>query len=266
MDLTLLVKSIVLGLVEGLTEFLPVSSTGHLIITGDLLRYTGEEAKTFNISIQLGAILAVCWYYRDRLRTVVRGLPHRPESRRFVLNLALGILPAAGLGVLLHGLIKAHLFTPIIVAIALIAGGFIILVVERRQRTPRINEIDEIRWSDALKLGCAQAVSLIPGTSRSGATIIGGMIFGLSRRAATEFSFFLAIPIMFLATGFDLLRSWQHLTPEHFSFFAIGFITAFLSALAAIKGLLLYVAHHDFRLFAYYRIVFGSIVLWYYWP
>ena len=266
MDFLLFIKSVILGLVEGLTEFLPVSSTGHLIIAGDLLAYTGEKAKTFEVSIQLGAILAVCWYYRVRLLGVVKGLPHQVEAQRFVVNLAIGLMPAAALGFLLHSYIKAFLFTPIVVAVALILGGVVILLVERHERTPRIHEVDEIRWRDALKLGCAQAVSLIPGTSRSGATIIGGMLFGLSRQAATEFSFFLAIPTMFLATGYDLVKSWQYLAADDLGFFTIGFITAFLSALVAIKGLLYYVAHHDFRFFAYYRIIFGTLVLIYFWP
>jgi undecaprenyl-diphosphatase len=264
MDLLSLLQSVLLGVVEGLTEFLPISSTGHLIITGDLLNYTGEQAKTFEIVIQLGAILAVCWHYRERLGRVLSGLGRDPGALRFVINLVVGVIPSAIFGLLLHKLIKAHLFNPVVVAVALIVGGLIIFVVERGERTPRITDVDQMGWQDALKLGCAQVFSLIPGTSRSGATIIGGMLFGLSRQAATEFSFFLAIPTMFLATGYDVYKSWHSLANPDLLFFVVGFITAFFSALLAIKGLIRYVAHHDFRLFAWYRVVFGSIALFYF--
>jgi undecaprenyl-diphosphatase len=264
MDIFALLQSVILGLVEGLTEFLPISSTGHLIIVGDLLSYTGEQAKTFEICIQLGAILAVCWFYRVRLFRVVTGFTSQASARRFVFNLIVGVLPAAVFGLLLHKLIKAHLFNPVVVAIAFIVGGFIILLVERRERQPRITNVDEMDWRDALKLGFAQVFALIPGTSRSGATIIGGLLSGLSRQAATEFSFFLAIPTMFMATGYDVYKSWQYLADADLAFFAVGFITAFFSALLAIKALLHYVAHHDFRVFAYYRIIFGVIVLYYF--
>jgi undecaprenyl-diphosphatase len=264
MDLLSLLQSVLLGVVEGLTEFLPISSTGHLIITGDLLNYTGEQAKTFEIVIQLGAILAVCWHYRERLGRVVSGLGREPKALRFVINLVVGVIPSAIFGLLLHKLIKAHLFNPVVVAVALIVGGLIIFVVERGERTPRITDVDQMGWQDALKLGCAQVFSLIPGTSRSGATIIGGLLFGLSRQAATEFSFFLAIPTMFLATGYDVYKSWHSLANPDLLFFVVGFITAFFSALLAIKGLIRYVAHHDFRLFAWYRVVFGSIALFYF--
>ncbi|MBV5318827.1 MAG: undecaprenyl-diphosphate phosphatase [Desulfobulbaceae bacterium] len=264
MDLSALIQSVILGLAEGLTEFLPISSTGHLIMAGDLLAYTGEQAKTFEICIQLGAILAVCWFYRTRLTGVVTHLSSQASARRFVGNLIVGVLPSAIFGLLLHRLIKAHLFNSVVVAIAMIVGGFIILLVERRERQPRITEVDEMDWRDALKLGLAQVFSLIPGTSRSGATIIGGMLSGLSRKAATEFSFFLAIPTMFMATGYDVYKSWQHLAATDLGFFTVGFVTAFFSALLAIKALLRYVAHHDFRVFAYYRIVFGTIALVYF--
>ena len=266
MDSFALLQSVLLGLVEGLTEFLPISSTGHLIIAGDLLAYTGEQAKTFEVCIQLGAILAVCWHYRQRLAGVVTTLGSEARSRRFVANLVIAVLPSALCGLLLHGLIKAHLFNPVVVAVALIVGGLVIFLVERRQRAPRITEVDDMDWRDALKLGVAQVFSLIPGTSRSGATIIGGLLTGLSRKAATEFSFFLAIPTMFLATGFDLFMSRDHLSASDLPFFAVGFVTAFFSALLAIKGLLHYVARHDFRAFAWYRIVFGLIALVYFYP
>jgi len=264
MEFFALIQSVVLGVVEGLTEFLPISSTGHLIIAGDLLTYTGEQAKTFEICIQLGAILAVCWLYRQRLLGVVTGLTRDAGARQFVVNLIVGVLPSAVFGLLLHKLIKAHLFNPVVVAVAMVVGGLIIFLVERRERQPRITEVDQMSWQDALKLGLAQVFSLIPGTSRSGATIIGGMLFGLSRRAATEFSFFLAIPTMFLATGYDVYKSWQTLAHQDLSFFAVGFATAFFSALVAIKGLIRYVAHHDFKIFAWYRVVFGALALFYF--
>lgn len=264
MGIIALMQSVVLGVVEGLTEFLPISSTGHLIIAGDLLAYTGEQAKTFEICIQLGAILAVCWLYRQRLLRVVTGLSHDAGAQRFVVNLIVGVFPSAVFGLLLHKLIKAYLFNSVVVAIALIVGGLIIFLVERRERQPRITEVDQMRWSDALKLGLAQVFSLIPGTSRSGATIIGGMLFGLSRQAATEFSFFLAIPTMFLATGYDVYKSWHTLAQPDLAFFAVGFVTAFFSALLAIKGLIRYVAHHNFKIFAWYRVVFGTLALIYF--
>lgn len=264
MDLLAFIQSFLLGVVEGLTEFLPISSTGHLIIAGELLNYTGDKAKTFEICIQLGAILAVCWLYRERLMRVVTGLTRETGAQRFALNLVIGVLPSAIFGLLLHGLIKAHLFNPVVVAVALIVGGLIIFLVERKERTPRITDVDQMHWTDALKLGMFQVFSLIPGTSRSGATIIGGLLTGLSRKAATEFSFFLAIPTMFLATGYDVYKSWHTLAQEDMLFFAVGFVTAFFSALVAIKGLIRYVAHHDFKVFAWYRVVFGTIALVYF--
>ena len=202
-----LLVALLLGIVEGLTEFLPISSTGHLIVAGSLLGYTGEQAKVFEIVIQAGAILAVCWEFRARLVAVARGLFRDPRANRFVVNLAIAFLPAALLGLLFGSYIKASLFAPVPVAIAFVAGAFVILWAERRQRarpdTVRIDDVDAMRWTDALKVGCAQAFALIPGTSRSGATIIGGMLFGLSRRAATEFSFFLAIPTLLAACVYE---------------------------------------------------------------
>jgi undecaprenyl-diphosphatase len=264
MDIFTLIQSVLLGVVEGLTEFLPISSTGHLIIAGDLLAYTGEQAKTFEICIQLGAILAVCWLYRQRLLRVVSGLTNDAGAQRFAVNLIVGVLPSAIFGLLLHKLIKAHLFNSVVVAIAMVVGGFIILLVEKKERQPRITEVDQMGWTDALKLGLAQVFALIPGTSRSGATIIGGLLCGLSRPAATEFSFFLAIPTMFLATGYDVFKSWHALAQQDLAFFAVGFVTAFFSALLAIKALIRYVAHHNFKIFAWYRIIFGSIALIYF--
>jgi undecaprenyl-diphosphatase len=260
-----LLVAAILGLVEGLTEFLPVSSTGHLIVAGSLLNFTGERAKLFEIVIQAGAIVAVCWEYRARLFAVARGLPRERAAQRFVLNLLIAFLPAALLGLAFAGAIKARLFAPVPVAAAFIAGALVILWAERRQRarpdSVRIRSVDELSWTDALKIGCAQAFALIPGTSRSGATIIGGMLFGLSRQAATEFSFFLAIPTLFAATGYDLVKNRHLLSTGDLSMIAVGFAVAFVSAFFTIRALLRYVAHHDFVPFAWYRIAFGLVIL-----
>ena len=260
-----LLVAAILGLVEGLTEFLPVSSTGHLIVAGSLLNFTGERAKLFEIVIQAGAIVAVCWEYRARLFAVARGLLHERAAQRFVLNLLIAFLPAAVLGLAFAGAIKARLFAPVPVAGAFIAGALVILWAERRQRTRpdsvRIRSVDELSWTDALKIGLAQAFALIPGTSRSGATIIGGMLFGLSRQAATEFSFFLAIPTLFAATGYDLVKNRHLLSTGDLSMIAVGFAVAFVSAFFTIRALLRYVAHHDFVPFAWYRIAFGLVIL-----
>ena len=261
MDYPLLLKALILGIVEGLTEFLPISSTGHLIILGDLLGYTDESSKVFKIVIQLGAILAVCWDYRARLTKLVAGLPRDAGEQRFAALLLIGFLPAAILGVMFHSTIKALLFNPITVATALIIGGLIILYVEKRAYHPRIHSVDEMRWPDALKVGLAQALAMIPGTSRSGATIMGGLIFGLSRKAATEFSFFLAIPTMFAATVYDLYKNWALLRMEDLPVFAVGFVAAFISAMWAVKSFMRYISNHTFVVFAWYRIVFGVIVL-----
>lgn len=265
MDLLLHFNALILGVVEGLTEFLPISSTGHLIIVGDLLSFNDEKGKVFEVVIQLGAILAVCWEYRAKMGEVLGGLLRDRAARRFVLNLFVAFLPAAILGLIFHQAIKAYLFNPLTVAAALVAGGVAIILIERWVREPRIHSVDDMVWSDALKVGLAQAFSLIPGTSRAGATIMGGMIFGLSRRTATEFSFFLAVPLMFAATFFDLYQSRELLSASDLSSFAVGFITAFVSALLAVKGLLRYIAHHNFVAFAWYRILLGGIVLLYFW-
>jgi len=260
-----LLVAAILGLVEGLTEFLPVSSTGHLIVAGSLLNFTGERAKLFEIVIQAGAIVAVCWEYRARLFAVARGLPRERAAQRFVLNLLIAFLPAAVLGLAFASAIKARLFAPVPVAGAFIAGALVILWAERRQRarpdSVRIRSVDELSWPDALKIGFAQAFALIPGTSRSGATIIGGMLFGLSRQAATEFSFFLAIPTLFAATGYDLFKNRDLLSGGGLSMIAVGFVVAFVSAFFTIRALLRYVAHHDFVPFAWYRIAFGLVIL-----
>jgi undecaprenyl-diphosphatase len=261
MDLALYLKAAILGVVEGLTEFLPISSTGHLIIAGQLLGFHGEQAKVFIITIQLAAILAVCWEYRARLTLVLTGLRADPVAQRFALNLAIGLMPAAVLGLLFLDAIKSALFAPIPVAAALVTGGVLILWAERRRHVIRVQEVDDMRWQDALKVGFAQALALIPGTSRSGATIIGGLFFGLSRKAATEFSFFLAIPTMFAAVGYELFRSRDLLRYEDIGVFAVGFAASFCGAFFAVRGLLRYISRHDFSLFAYYRIAFGLVVL-----
>jgi len=263
-DANLLVAAI-LGVVEGLTEFLPVSSTGHLIVAGSLLGYTGEKAKLFEIVIQAGAILAVCWEYRAKLFAVAAGIFRDRGAQRFVLNLFVAFLPAAILGLAFGSAIKAKLFAPAPVAAAFIVGAIVIFWVERRQRRnpreARIDQIDDMRWPDALKIGIAQAFALIPGTSRSGATIIGGMLFGLSRTAATEFSFFLAIPTLLAATGYEFVRNRHLLAGGDLTMVAVGFVTAFVSAFFVVRALLRYVAHHDFVPFAWYRIAFGLVIL-----
>ena len=265
LDQPTLITAALLGVVEGLTEFLPVSSTGHLIVAGSLLGYNGEQAKTFEIVIQAGAILAVCWEFRAKLIAVLRGLATDPAARRFALNLVVAFIPAAVLGLAFNKAIKAHLFAPIPVACAFVVGAFFILWAERRQRlrpnTVRVATIDEMRWTDALKIGCAQALALIPGTSRSGATIIGGMLFGLSRVAATEFSFFLAIPTLLAATAYSLYKDSSLLAGHSLPAFGVGFATAFVSAFICVRWLIRYVAHHDFVPFAWYRIAFGAVIL-----
>lgn len=266
MDIILILKTVIMGLVEGATEFLPVSSTGHLIITGDLLGFlTKEKRDVFEIVIQLGAILAVVWQYREKFTHVAANL-NESKSQQFVLNLFIAFLPLAILGLAFHHQIKALLFNPKSVAIALIVGGFIILWVEKRlPNKANIISVDDMNWKHALKVGFAQAIALIPGASRAGATIIGGMLFGLSRTVATEFSFFLAVPVMFAATAYDLLKSRDLLAVNDLMIFFVGFVTAFIAALAVIKILIRFVQNNDFTVFAWYRIVFGAIVLWYYW-
>ena len=265
LDQPTLLTALLLGIVEGLTEFLPVSSTGHLIVAGSLLGYTGDQAKMFEIVIQAGAILAVCWEYRVRLAGVARGLFTDPAARRFAVNLLVAFLPAAALGLAFNPAIKARLFAPVPVALAFVAGALVILWAERRQRarpeTVRVTSVDAMRWTDALLVGCAQAVALVPGTSRSGATIIGGMLFGLSRVAATEFSFFLAIPTLFAATGYSLWKDATLLSAEALPALGAGFAAAFVSAFACVRWLIRYVSHHDFVPFAWYRIAFGALIL-----
>ena len=260
----LLFEAILLGIVEGLTEFLPVSSTGHLIIIGDLLKFTSEQAKTFEIFIQLGSVLGVVWLYRHKLVDVATRL-NEPRAQRFVLNVFIAFLPAAFFGLLLHKYIKEHLFNPFTVAAALIVGGVVILIIERMKQKVRVTTVDDMSLTDALKVGLAQTLAMFPGVSRSGSTIMGGLLTGLSRTTATEFSFFLAMPTMLAATVYDLYKSWGLLRPEDFTMLAVGFVTAFITALIVVKLFLAYVARHDFTVFAIYRIIFGCVVLAYYW-
>lgn len=264
MDLTLALKALIMGIVEGLTEFLPISSTGHLILTASLLDFTGAKVKVFEIAIQGGAMLAVVWEYRARIAAVLGGLGSDRKAQRFALNVLIGFLPAAVLGLLFNKSITAVLFHPVPVALAFILGGFVILGVERanRNRGPaRIETVDDMTPLDALKVGLAQAFALIPGTSRSGATIIGGMMFGLSRRAATEFSFFLAIPTLFGAGIYSVVKQRELLSLADLPMFGVGAAAAFFSAFLCVRWLLRYISTHDFTFFAWYRIVFGIVVI-----
>jgi undecaprenyl-diphosphatase len=261
MDLTLALKALILGIVEGLTEFLPISSTGHLILASDLLGFNDEKGRVFDIVIQTGAMLAVVWHYRVRFAGVLGGLFADAKAQRFAVNVIIAFIPAAVLGLLFGKYIKAALFKPVPVAIAFIVGGFVILWAERRQHTARVQEVDDMTWLDALKVGFAQSFALIPGTSRSGATIIGGLLFGLSRKAATEFSFFLAVPTLVAAGMYDLYKNRALLDVHDAGTFAIGMVTSFVAAFLCIRWLLRYIASHDFTIFAWYRIVFGLVVL-----
>jgi len=265
MDIVLALKALIMGLVEGFTEFLPISSTGHLILAGSLLNFTGEKVKVFEIAIQAGAMLAVIWEYRVKIASVLAGAFSERKAQRFLMNIVIAFLPAALLGFIFANAIKASLFAPVPVALAFIIGGFVILWVERRARlnpvSVRVHSMDDMTALDAIKVGCAQAFALIPGTSRSGATIIGGMLFGLSRKAATEFSFFLAIPTLLGATFYSLYKERALLSAADLPLFGIGTISAFVSAFLCVRWLLRYISTHDFTVFAWYRIVFGLVVL-----
>ena len=265
MDIINLFHAFILGIVEGATEFLPVSSTGHLIIVGDWLGFNDDKGKVFEIVIQLGAILAVVWEYRAKIASTIAGLSSNSGAQRFTANLIIAFLPAAILGFLFIKKIKEYLFNPISVAIALILGAFVIFWVERLHLRPRVKDVDDMTARDALMVGLAQAVSLIPGTSRAGATIIGGMVAGLSRQTATEFSFFLAIPTMFAATFYDVYKHRDLLHAGDLPMFAVGFVTSFVAALIAVKMLIRFVSSHTFNGFAWYRLIFGTLVLLYYW-
>jgi undecaprenyl-diphosphatase len=272
LDLLLLTKAFILGIVEGLTEFLPVSSTGHLILAGDLLDFNDDKGKVFEIVIQAGAILAICWEYRRKLLATFAGIRSDPVAQKFTVNLFIAFLPLAVFGLAFNTAIKAVLFKPVPVALAFIIGGIIILLAERWYRAralahaaPLIDSVDQLGWKDALKLGFAQCAALIPGTSRSGATIIGGLFFGLSRRCATEFSFFLAIPTLFAATGYSLWKERALLSSADIPLFLAGGFAAFISAFVVVRWLIRYVSTHDFSIFAWYRIAFGIVVIATYW-
>lgn len=265
MDFTLAIKAVIMGIVEGLTEFLPISSTGHLILAGSLLDFTGDKVKVFEIAIQVGAMVAILWEYRERLAEVVSGLFSERKSQKFVINLIIAFIPAAFFGVLLSSLIKTELFAPVPVAMAFIVGGLLILWVERGKKNgsivTRIESVDDMTSLDALKVGLVQVLALVPGTSRSGATIIGGMWFGLSRKASTEFSFFLAIPTLTGAAVYSLYKERALLSAADIPLFGIGTVSAFISAFICVRWLLRFISTHDFTVFAWYRIVFGFIVL-----
>ena len=273
MDLLVLAKAAILGIVEGLTEFLPISSTGHLIVASSLLGFRGQHVATFEIAIQTGAMFAVMWEYRARLLDTVAGILRDATAQRFAVNVVVAFVPAVVLGLAFGSMIKARLFHPVPVAAAFIVGGLIILWVERRhqrlfgerdlqgQRLARVPTVDDMTVLDAFKVGLVQCVALIPGMSRSGSTIIGAMLFGLSRRAATEFSFYLAIPTLIGAGVYSLWKQRDALTVADLPVFAVGTVFAFVSALLCIRWLIRYVATHDFTVFAWYRIVFGAVVL-----
>jgi undecaprenyl-diphosphatase len=265
MDEILLLKSLILGVVEGITEFIPVSSTGHLILAGDLIGFDDEKAKAFEVFIQLGAILSVLWLYRQKIFGVIKDISSSKENRSFTGNILIAFLPAAFIGLLVHRYIKTYLFNPVTVAGALIAGGIAIILIEKMDHQAHVKEVDHVTLQQAIGTGIAQCLALFPGVSRSGATIMGGLIIGFDRRVAVEFSFFLAIPTMFAATGYDLLKSLNVLSTSDIPLFLVGFTTAFFSALIVIKAFLGYVSKHNFSGFAYYRIVFGLLVLAFYW-
>lgn len=256
-----LVKAMLLGLVEGATEFVPVSSTGHLIVVAEWLAFTGDRARVFEVFIQLGAILAIVWLYRQKLAAAVRAGRRDPESRLFFINLGVAFVPAAVVGFMAHEWIKAYLFNPLTVSIALVVGGVAILVVERWAPRTVVRDVESIPVRKALGIGLAQVLALFPGVSRSGATIMGGYGLGLSRVAATEFSFFLAIPVMCAATLFDLVENRDVLTPADVPLFATGFAVSFVAALVVVKGLLAFVSRNSFVPFAWYRIAFGLVLL-----
>ncbi len=261
MDPLLLLKAAIMGVVEGLTEFLPVSSTGHLILAGTLLKFHDARGKLFEIVIQSAAILAVVWEYRARIGGVLGGLGSDPKARRLLMNVVIAFLPLALLGLAFGKLLKAQLFNAPTVAAAFIVGAFIILWAERRQHSTRVHEVDDMTPLDALKVGVAQAFALIPGTSRSGATIIGGMLFGLSRKVATEFTFYLAIPTLGIAGAYSLYKERALLSADDLGMWVVGMVASFVSAFFCVRWLLRYISTHSFVPFAWYRIAFGLVVL-----
>ena len=263
---TLFISAVILGIVEGLTEFLPVSSTGHLILAAEILGFTGSGSKLFEVVIQFGAILAVCWVYRERLFNAVLGLAADVSARRFVANIIVAFLPAAVAGVLLHRFIKEVLFSPWVVAVSLVIGGFVILLIEQVRPLPRIRLVEAMPLRTALGIGFCQILAMIPGVSRAGATIMGALMLGVNRPAATEFSFFLAIPTMLGATVYDLYKSRAELSVDHGAVIAVGFVVAFIAALLVVRHLVAFVSRHGFAIFAWYRIVLGTLALaglWY---
>jgi len=264
-DLMLLGKAAIMGVVEGLTEFLPVSSTGHLILAGALLKFNDERGKLFEIVIQSAAILAVVWEFRARIAGVLGGLRTDAKARRLLLNVGVAFLPLAVLGLLFGKFLKSHLFNAPTVATTFILGAFVILWAERRQHRVRVFSVDDMSGLDALKVGLAQCFALIPGTSRSGATIIGGMLFGLSRQAATEFTFFLAIPTLAIAGAYSLYKERALLSADDLGMWTVGMVTSFISAFFCVRWLLRYISTHSFVIFAWYRIAFGLVVLLTWW-
>ena len=265
MDIALLIKAVVMGIVEGLTEFLPISSTGHLILAGALLGFDDDKAKVFDIAIQTGAIFAVILVYWQKIRKTLVDLPTEKQAQQLALNVLIAFLPAVVLGLLFGKTIKAHLFTPIVVATTFIVGGFIILWAEKRQaaggNAVQVADADDMTWKDALKVGLVQCLAMVPGTSRSGATIIGGMLLGLSRKAATDFSFYLAIPTLIGAGAYSLYKERALLSMADVPMFSVGLVVSFLSAWVCVRWLLRFIASHSFTGFAYYRIAFGIVVL-----
>jgi len=264
-DIALLIKAALMGVVEGLTEFLPISSTGHLILAGALLGFDDDKAKVFDIAIQTGAILAVILVYWQKIRDTLVALPTQKQAQQFALNVLIAFVPAVLLGLLFGKAIKAHLFTPVVVASTFIIGGFIILWAEKRQANaataPRIQDVDDMDWKDALKVGLVQCLAMVPGTSRSGATIIGGMLLGLSRKAATDFSFYLAIPTLIGAGAYSLYKERALLSMADLPLFGVGLLFSFISAWLCVRWLLRFISTHNFNGFAWYRIVFGIVVL-----
>ncbi|MDO9149155.1 MAG: undecaprenyl-diphosphate phosphatase [Hydrogenophaga sp.] len=264
MDFPLLIKAAIMGVVEGLTEFLPISSTGHLILAAALLDMPGEKIKLFEVVIQTGAIMAIVSLYAAKLWETLVGLPTERQAQRFTLNIVVGFFPAALAGVLFIDFIKGVLFNPVVVAMGFIAGGFVILWAEHLQKrgTPaHIDDVDSVRWQDALKVGLVQCTALVPGVSRSGATIIGAMLLGFNRKAATEFSFFLAIPMLFGAAAYDIYKNRDLLSAADIPLFAVGLVVSWLSAWVCVKWLLRFVGKHTFVPFAWYRIAFGGLIL-----
>lgn len=257
----LFLQALLLGVVEGLTEFLPVSSTGHLILLGDMLGFQGPPGKTFEIVIQLGAILAVCVVYWQRLFGAVLGLRSDPASRAFVRNILIGFLPAMVIGAAAYKAIRALLDSPLVVAVALVVGGFVILAIERMVKNPKVHSVEAMSATTAVKIGLFQCVAMVPGVSRSGATIMGSLLLGVDRKVAAEFSFFLAIPTMVAATAFKMYKDWASLSFDNMTLIAVGFVAAFVAALVVVRAAIAFISRHGFAPFAWYRIAFGTLML-----